>query len=54
MNVKLTTLGLLILGAMAAYLVAAVLLLLRQRAAGRAVFAVGFALAAAAFGLRWH
>jgi len=53
MSVKYTTVGLLIMEAMAFYLDAAIYLLLRRRAAGRSLFAVGFALAATAFGLRW-
>ena len=53
MAVKLNVLGLLVMAAMAAYAAAAVTLLCRRRPAGMTLFVSGFALALAAFVLRW-
>ena len=53
MQIKTTPLGLLIYGTLLAYLIAAVMLLAGRKKAGRAVYAVGCATAAGAFGLRW-
>ena len=53
MAIKLTILGLLIMAAMAAYTVAAVMLLWRLRKAGITLFATGSVLALVAFVIRW-
>ncbi|MBE3123807.1 MAG: cytochrome c biogenesis protein CcsA [Planctomycetes bacterium] len=54
MAVKWTILGLLIYGAMALYVVAAVLLATRLRKTGWAAYTLGFVVAAVAWGLRWQ
>ena len=54
MEIKLTIQGLLIYGAMAAYLVSFLAFLARSGKAGRGLYVTGFGLALAAFIYRWQ